>query len=341
MADRRKSTCKEPPLLVMQSLAYRGFQRTGVVPDRNLLIEDGVHAGVWRETAKTQAGEFRKELDLVIMALTARTLLSKLNKLPASALLDDRLLEKLLNAELSSAILNKASQRDLLSQRLIRKIFNLNLIDDQKRHELISRLDVSEVDEAGLAEDGDTDEEADIESEAEAGASTQEMADSLEESAIAADLLALKEIERLPGLNETEREILSKARIGQSAYRRRMLELWNGKCAVTGLDMQSRLIASHAKPWSSSSDRERLDPSNGLPLVAALDDLFNDFLISFHPETGKMHISQELDYERRRLLCLPWMEKGLRKVPNAQQAMFLAAHFEIFSKKQLEAPSIG
>jgi hypothetical protein len=49
-----------------------------------------------------------------------------------------------------------------------------------------------------------------------------------------------------------------------------------------------------------------------------------------------MHISRELDYERRRLLCLPWMEKGLRRVPNAQQAVFLAAHFEVFSKKQLE-----
>jgi len=325
----------------MQGLAYRGFQRTGMVPDRNLLTEDGVQAGVWQGTAKTQAGEFRKELELVIMALTAKTLLSKLNSLPASALLDDRLLKKLLNAELSSTILSEASQRDLLTQRLIKKLFSLKLIDDQKRQELISRLDILEVDEADLSEDGEADEQANIETGAEAEASTQEKVDSLEESAIAADLLALKEIEQLPGLNETEREILSKARIGQGTYRRRMLELWDGKCAVTGLDMQSRLIASHAKPWSTSSDRERLDPSNGLPLVAALDDLFNDFLISFHPETGKMHISQELDYERRRLLCLPWMEKGLRKVPNAQQAVFLAAHFEVFSKKQLEGPSIG
>jgi hypothetical protein len=325
----------------VQGLAYRGFQRTGAVPDRNLLIQDGIQAGVWQGTAKTQAGEFRKELELVIIALTAKTLLSKLNSLPASALLDDRLLEKLLNEQLSSAILSEASRRDLLTQRLIKKLFSLKLIDDQKRQELCSTLDISAVDEADLAEDGATDEDANVETGAEAEASTQEKVDSLGESAIAAELLALKEIEQLPGLTETEREILSKARVGQGTYRRRMLELWNGKCAVTGLCMQSRLIASHAKPWSSCSNLERLDPSNGLPLVAALDDLFNNYLISFHPETGKMHISQELDYECRRLLCLPWMEKGLRKVPSAQQAVFLAAHFEVFSKKQQEVLSTG
>ncbi|AQH05451.1 hypothetical protein A9R05_41325 (plasmid) [Burkholderia sp. KK1] len=120
--------------------------------------------------SENPGGHFRNELELVIMALTAKTLLSKLNRLPASALLDDRLLEKLLNSELSSAILNEALQRDLLTQRLNRKLFSLNLIDDQKRQELISRLDISEVDEADLAEDGETDEDADIESEAEAEA---------------------------------------------------------------------------------------------------------------------------------------------------------------------------
>lgn len=39
--------------------------------------------------------------------------------------------------------------------------------------------------------------------------------------------------------------------------------------------------ASHAKPWRTSSDQERLDPHNGLPLIATLGVLFDRGLIGF------------------------------------------------------------
>lgn len=58
--------------------------------------------------------------------------------------------------------------------------------------------------------------------------------------------------------------------------------------------MPQVLRASHAKPWRHCSDSERLDPDNGLPLVATLDALFDAGLITFDAG-GCMEISTHLD----------------------------------------------
>lgn len=86
---------------------------------------------------------------------------------------------------------------------------------------------------------------------------------------------------------ETEREALCLARIGQGAFRLGCSEIWDWKCALTGLDIQELLRASHIKPWSVSDDRERLDPFNGLLLAAHVDALFDRYLISFD-EYGRL-----------------------------------------------------
>ncbi|WP_172811910.1 HNH endonuclease [Burkholderia sp. PAMC 28687] len=106
-------------------------------------------------------------------------------------------------------------------------------------------------------------------------------------------------------LNATERDVLVKARLGQGAYRRDMLALWDGACAVTGLTIPQVLVASHAKSWIESSDRERLDPCNGLPLVGTLDKLFDNHLIAFDPETGRMLISDRIEEADRAALNIP------------------------------------
>ncbi|KUE86588.1 hypothetical protein ASL20_22805 [Cupriavidus necator] len=138
----------------------------------------------------------------------------------------------------------------------------------------------------------------------------------------------LEEIAQRPGLKPTQREALVQARLGQGAYRKQMLELWEGKCAVTGFTIQSALIASHAKPWADSNDEERLDPCNGLPLIATLDRLFDKFLIAFDPETGEMLVSREIGEADRTILGLP---ANLRKVPNEQQARYLRLHLDNFA----------
>ena len=83
--------------------------------------------------------------------------------------------------------------------------------------------------------------------------------------------------------DETERDILAKARIGQGRFRAGLVAAW-GKgevCALTCIAVSELLIASHIKPWRESTNEERLDPMNGLLLVAHADRLFDRFLLSF------------------------------------------------------------
>lgn len=83
-----------------------------------------------------------------------------------------------------------------------------------------------------------------------------------------------------PPLSTTEKDALVKVRIGQSAYRRRLLRRWKG-CAVNECREKTLLIASHIKPWSVSTDDERLSVDNGILLSPTLDKAFDAGLISF------------------------------------------------------------
>jgi len=71
------------------------------------------------------------------------------------------------------------------------------------------------------------------------------------------------------------------SRVGQGYFRQQVLQRWDGKCAVTGSDVLSILIASHIIPWSEASDEERLDVDNGILLSPLYDALFDKHLISF------------------------------------------------------------
>ena len=83
--------------------------------------------------------------------------------------------------------------------------------------------------------------------------------------------------------DETERERLAKARVGQGRFRADLVKLWRKgeTCALTGVSIPEMLVASHIKPWRDSTDKERLDPMNGLLLVTHVDKLFDRHLLSF------------------------------------------------------------
>ena len=101
----------------------------------------------------------------------------------------------------------------------------------------------------------------------------------------------------------TMKETLANARVGQGAFRSAVLAQWGGKCAVTGSSTLDALRASHIKPWRDSTDSERLDPHNGIPLVATLDALFDAGLISF-TDDGQVVISESVSKIERQLLKL-------------------------------------
>jgi hypothetical protein len=91
----------------------------------------------------------------------------------------------------------------------------------------------------------------------------------------------------------TERERLATARIGQGEFRSALIATWGGVCPIADVDHLALLRASHIKPWSVSSNAERLDPFNGILLCAHVDALFDRRLISFEND-GRMLISSGL-----------------------------------------------
>ncbi len=95
--------------------------------------------------------------------------------------------------------------------------------------------------------------------------------------------------------NVTERSGLVNSRVGQGAYRKRIIHRWEYKCAVTSFNKLEILIASHIVPWSEASDTERLDVNNGILLSPTYDALFDRHLISFD-EKGKIILSDQIEY---------------------------------------------
>ena len=95
-------------------------------------------------------------------------------------------------------------------------------------------------------------------------------------------------------VSETDRIALINARVGQGIFRENILMKYNGTCIVTGIDDKRLLLASHVRPWSVSSNRQRLSSENGLLLSPLYDKLFDVGLITFSEE-GYILCSKELD----------------------------------------------
>lgn len=78
---------------------------------------------------------------------------------------------------------------------------------------------------------------------------------------------------------------------------------WGGKCAVTRSECNTLLVASHIKPWSLSSPKEKVDVHNGLLLAASIDALFDRGLVGFS-NRGAMLFGAGLSPETARIFGL-------------------------------------
>lgn len=123
-------------------------------------------------------------------------------------------------------------------------------------------------------------------------------------------------------ITPTTKDALVKARLGQERFRLQLEQRWGSSCAVTGCAIRDVLRASHIKPWAISSDSERLDPANGLLLIANLDCLFDRGAISFSDQ-GKMLVTDNLSRDDRAFLGVP---ADLRLPLTRQESEFLAYH---------------
>lgn len=90
----------------------------------------------------------------------------------------------------------------------------------------------------------------------------------------------VKNLERITLISNTETNVEVHKRIGQNVFRNILLEIYNGKCCVCGLNIKELLRASHIIPWSDNK-QNRLNPENGLCLSATYDVAFDKNLISF------------------------------------------------------------
>lgn len=111
-----------------------------------------------------------------------------------------------------------------------------------------------------------------------------------------------KQVATLPKTTEAERLVIQ--RVGQNLFREGLLDLWEGRCAVTGLAVPELLRASHIKPWADcATDAERLDVYNGILLAPHLDAAFDRGFITLQDD-GAIIISDALEADDRAVLGL-------------------------------------
>jgi predicted restriction endonuclease len=113
-----------------------------------------------------------------------------------------------------------------------------------------------------------------------------------------------------------------KQRIGQNLFRDGLMVLWEGRCAISGLDEPSLLRASHALPWAQASDAERLDVFNGLLLAAHLDAAFDAGLLAID-EDGAVLLSPKLTKATSEVLAV---RPGARVRLSAGHVRYLTWH---------------
>jgi putative restriction endonuclease len=120
-----------------------------------------------------------------------------------------------------------------------------------------------------------------------------------------------KKVAALPKTTEAERLVVQ--RVGQHLFREGLIDLWEGRCAVTGLAVPALLRASHIKPWADcETDAERLDVYNGILLAPHLDAAFDRGFITVQDD-GTIVVSDALDADARTVLGLdrPLRVRGL------------------------------
>lgn len=96
------------------------------------------------------------------------------------------------------------------------------------------------------------------------------------------------------GIKDARERILSSIvrRRGQPAFRKHLLVAYEGRCAVTGCDVEAVLEAAHIIPYKGSKTNH---PCNGLLLRADLHTLFDLRLVTVDVGTMRLLVSPNLD----------------------------------------------
>jgi len=89
-----------------------------------------------------------------------------------------------------------------------------------------------------------------------------------------------------------DKMIMTRVRIGQGVFRKLVLEAYQGRCCISGLDISKMLVASHIKPWRDD-EKQRMNPRNGLCLSSIHDRAFDQGMITLS-EKSEVILSRKL-----------------------------------------------
>jgi putative restriction endonuclease len=106
-----------------------------------------------------------------------------------------------------------------------------------------------------------------------------------------------------------------KTRVNQNVFRQIVIANYNQKCAITGFNNLSFLIASHIIPWSADKEN-RLNPQNGILLNNLHDKAF---------ENGFLAINKNFKI----LICSEFLRS---------KDSFVQNYFSSYHKKELNLP---
>lgn len=81
-------------------------------------------------------------------------------------------------------------------------------------------------------------------------------------------------------IKDDKRIDVQQSRKGQGKYRKGVLSVCK-KCPITQIKEERLLIASHIRPWRSSTDEQKIDKYNGFALSPLFDSLFDKGFITF------------------------------------------------------------
>jgi putative restriction endonuclease len=93
------------------------------------------------------------------------------------------------------------------------------------------------------------------------------------------DFLARDKVRLIAPVGSTETQATVKVRRGQQFFRQAVLNAYDIRCCISGINVPRLLVASHIKPWGKFPT-ERLNPRNGLCLSTLHDAAFDAGLIT-------------------------------------------------------------
>lgn len=95
-----------------------------------------------------------------------------------------------------------------------------------------------------------------------------------------------------------ERTAVIQQRVNQNAFRSMILANYEGRCAITGINIPDLLVAGHIIPWAKSTPQQKLNPENGICLSALYDKAFDKGFITISPDDYCIRLSSALhEYE--------------------------------------------